>query len=339
MGVLDDLELARAKYERGDWAAAYAAWADVPLDELGAAELEGLGTAAHLLGRHQICVQALQRAYQLHLGAGDRAAACRSAFWLGMVFSENGDAAVAAGWAARAQRLLDDLGGDVVEGGYVALLAMHRHLVAGALPEARVSAQSVVSHGRRFGDRDLTAVGLAALGRLTLYAGRVPDGLALFDEAMASVTAGEVTSPIFAGNVYCVMIEGCQEVSDLGRAAAWTAALTRWCSEQPGLIAFTGQCAVHRGQIMRLHGAFPAAITEFDAAVRRYLASPTTAPAGVALAERGDVQRLLGELEAAEASYEQATDLGYEPQPGLALLWLARGRTPAALAAVRRLLA
>ena len=90
---------------------------------------------------------------------------------------------------------------------------------------------------------------------------------------MVGVAAGDV-SPVFAGNVYCVMIEGCQEISDFGRAARWTAALTRWCSAQPGLVAFTGQAAVHRGQIMRLHGAFAEAVEEFESAVRRYLASP-----------------------------------------------------------------
>ncbi len=100
------------------------------------------------------------------------------------------------------------------------------------------------------------------------------EGLALFDEALAAVAAGEV-SPVFAGHVYCVMIEGCQDVSDLGRAAAWTSALSRWAEAQPALVAFTGQCAVHRGQIFRLHGAFREAVDEYDAAIARYLAATT----------------------------------------------------------------
>jgi DNA-binding NarL/FixJ family response regulator len=53
----------------------------------------------------------------------------------------------------------------------------------------------------------------------------------------------------------------------------------------------------------------------------------------------GDVQRIRGKLDEAEAAYRQAAELGHEPQPGLALAWLARGRTTAAIAAVRRLLA
>ena len=134
------------------------------------------------------------------------------------------------------------------------------------------------------------------------------------------------------------MIEGCQEISDFGRAAEWTAALTRWCGAQPGLVAFTGQAAVHRGQIMRLHGAFADAVEEFENAVRRYLASRDPSPAGLASAEKGDVLRILGDFEGAQASYEAALDYGHEPQPGLALLWLAVGRSQAALGAARRLL-
>ena len=154
-------------------------------------------------------------------------------------------------------------------------------------------AASVTAHGRRFGDPDLVAIGLAAQGRISLYSGRVPAGLALFDEAMVGVASGEV-SPVIAGHVYCIMIEGCQEVSDVQRAAAWTTALSRWCERQPGLVAFTGQCAVHRGQIMRLHGAFRAAVAEYDGAVARYLSSASSAAAGLAFAERGDVLRVLG---------------------------------------------
>lgn len=60
--------------------------------------------------------------------------------------------------------------------------------------------------------------------------------------------------------------------------------------------------------------------------------------AGLALTECGDVLRIRGDLAAAETCYEQATAVSHEPQPSLALLWLARGRTPAAVAAIRRLL-
>ena len=166
---------------------------------------------------------------------------------------------------------------------------------------------------------------------MLLYNGRVPDGLALLDESMVGVAAGEV-SIIFAGNIYCTMIEGCQEIADFDRAARWTAALTTWCAGQQGLVPFTGQCAVHRGQIMRAQGAFSEALTEFDLAVRRYREADAMGAAGLAMAECGDVLRLRGDLAGAAAAYDAAVALGHEPQPGLALLWLAQGRTTAARA-------
>ena len=284
------------------------------------------------------CVDAWQQAFQLYVDAGDLPAAVLSAFQLSMCLSTSGDPMVGAGWAGRAHRLLEDIEGDIAERGYVEFLMMFRFIGESDWATATEYAARVVDYGHRFADRNLLALGLSAFGRTRLQGGEVTEGLALFDEAMAVVTSSKL-SPIVAGNAYCVMIEGCQEVSDLGRASAWTAALSRWCTEQPGLLAFTGQCAVHRAQIMRLHGAFRAAIEELDNALRRYLASPNTDAAGLAYAERGDAQRILGDLDAAEESYEQAAHHGFEPQPGLALLWLARGRTPPAVAAVRRLLA
>ena len=46
--------------------------------------------------------------------------------------------------------------------------------------------------------------------------------------------------------------------------------------------------------------------------------------------------RLLGRFEEAEQAYREASNLGWEPQPGLAQLRLAQGRHDAALAAIRR---
>ena len=89
---------------------------------------------------------------------------------------------------------------------------------------------------------------------------------------------------------------------------------------------------------MRTLGAFDEALTEFDLAGAAVSRRPAPGPAGLAMAERGDVLRIRGDLAGAHAAYDQAVTFGHEPQPGLALLWLAQGRTEAAAAAIRRLL-
>ena len=345
MGIVDDLERARRAYERRDWAAAYdrLSAAEKAPDEptataLGADDVMALATAAYLVGDVDACIRALQRGYRMQVDSGNTLGAVRFAFWLALVLNVRGEAAIGTGWAARAERLLADQPEDLVERGYLLIHEFFRHLEHGDFPAALRVGDEITEVARRFGDPDLLAQGLVCKGRLLMYSGRVPEGLALLDEAMVGVAAGEL-SPIFAGNVYCAMIEACQEVSDFARASAWTAALTRWCDSQPDLVPYTGQCAVHRGQILRLHGAFEQALTEFDLATRRYADSGAPAAAGLAMAERGDVLRIRGEYAEAEASYEVASGHGHEPQPGLALLWLARGRTQAAVAAVRRLLA
>ncbi len=338
MGVIEDLHRARQAYERREWVAAYRALSDLDETELEAEDFAALATTAYLLGQRNDCVQALQRAYQAGLAADDRPAAVRAAYLLTITLWQAGELAVGSGWHARAARLLGELEDDVAERGYLCDSEMMGHILNGEFAEAFPLAPRITEYGRRFGEPDLLALGLHAEGRLMLYSGRVADGLERMDEALAGVMAGEVT-PVTAGRVYCSTIEACQEVSDFGRADEWTRALTTWCAAQPGLVAFTGQCATHRGQLLRLHGAYADALEELDRSVERYLAIGGDPAIGQAHYELGETHRLRGEYGAAEAAYDNAAEHGHPSQPGRALLWLAQRRRDAATAAVRRLLA
>ncbi len=338
MGVIEELHRARDSYERREWVAAYRALSDLDDDALEAADFEALATTAYLLGRRNDVVQALQRAHQISLVAGDRRAAVRAAYGLAIVLWQAGEIAVGNGWFGRAARIIEEVDGDVAERGYVCDAQLMSHVFKGEFAEASSLAPRVADYGRRFGEPDLVALGVHAQGRLMLYAGNVAEGLERMDEAMAGVMAGEV-GPVTAGRVYCSTIEACQEVSDFGRAGEWTSALTRWCDAQPGLLAYTGQCATHRGQLLRLHGAFADAIQELGRAIERYAAVGGDPALGQAHYELGETHRLLGDLTAAERSYEAAAEHGHPGQPGRALLWLAQGRTEDAAAVVHRLLA
>lgn len=248
-----------------------------------------------------------------------------------------GEPAVGAGWLARARRLLEEEPDDARERGYLLMHDMFQHLAMGEFRSAAETSERIAAIGLRWEDADLLAFASSSLGRCLLLTGEVREGLARLDEAMVALTTGEV-SPIMAGHVYCTMIEGCQEIADYQRMTQWTEALVRWCEDQPGLLAFTGQCAVHRGQILRAHGSFRAALDELSLAAERYAANGMDPAIGLAMYERGEVLRIIGDLDAAEAAYDEAAGWGCEPQPGLALLSLARGRTTAAVATVRRLL-
>jgi DNA-binding CsgD family transcriptional regulator len=168
--------------------------------------------------------------------------------------------------------------------------------------------------------------------------GEVREGLGLLDEAMLSVSTGEL-SPIPSGIVYCGVILACRAAYELGRAAEWTAALTKWCAEQPDMVAFTGRCLVHRTEIMHLRGAWSEALAEARRAGERCIQGSNLRAAGEASYLEGDIHRLRGEFEAAEAAYREANQRGREPQPGLALLRLAQGSTARAMATIRRALA
>jgi ATP/maltotriose-dependent transcriptional regulator MalT len=334
--TIDELLQAREAYDRRDWADALDRLRGV--GSLGADDTLALATSAYLTGDVDEAVRALQRGYQDTIKSADSMGAVRFAFWLALILNVRGEFAVGGGWVARTQRLLENQPADLPERAYVLVHEFYQHLAHSNFAAAAETATRLVESARRFGNHDLVALGLMCQGRMTLYSGQVQAGLALLDEAMVGISAGEV-SPIIAGMVYCSMIEACQEVSDFSRAASWTSALTRWCDTQPGLVPYTGQCSLHRGQIMRLHGAYDAALAEFALAQRRYQLEGTAAPAALALTEQGDVLRIQGRLDEAEASYRQAAELGHEPQPGLALSWLARGRTAAAVSAMRRVLA
>ena len=238
-----------------------------------------------------------------------------------------------SGWLSRARRLLDEAGGDCVERGYLLLPDGLSAIDAGEPERASAAFALAGACGERFGDRDLVALARHGQGRALIRCGRAAEGVRLLDEAMVAVTTGEV-SPIVAGEVYCSVISGCQEIFDWRRAAEWTGALARWCSAQPDLVAYRGQCLLRRSEVLQLQGEWTAALDEARRACRR-LSEPETQP-GLAAAwyQVGELYRLRGESSEADAAYREAARLGRRPLPGLALLRLAQGDAAAAVSAL-----
>jgi DNA-binding CsgD family transcriptional regulator len=336
VNAADALQWGREAFAQRAWQDAYDSLVRADANEpLSPEDLERLATAAFMLAREDEFTSALERAHHAYLADGRNLRAVRAAFWIGTTLSLRGEHAQGGGWLGRAQRLLEREDDDVVERGYLLVPAIFRHEAAGDFEAAADLAAEAAEIAGRFGDADLLALALHAGGWMLIKAGRADEGLALFDEAMVSVVAGEL-SPVVTGIVYCAVILYCQQVYEVRRAGEWTAALSRWCEEQPELVSFTGRCLVHRAEIMQLRGAWRDALEEARRAGIRLLEAANRQAAGLAFYRQGELLRLQGGFGAAEAAYEEASGLGWEPQPGLALLRLSQGRVDAAAATIRR---
>jgi DNA-binding CsgD family transcriptional regulator len=239
--------------------------------------------------------------------------------------------------------LLERSARDCAERGYLLLPTVERHLESGDYDAAYNAAAEAAAIGEHCGDPDLVACARHQQGRTRLLQGQIESGLALLDETMVAVTAEEL-SPLVTGLMYCSVIGACQQIFAFDRTREWTAALTQWCEGQPDMVAFVGACQVHRAEIMQLRGAWPEAIEEARrACARSQGVNEQMRSQGVnrrataaALYQQAEVHRLRGEFEAAEEAYRGASQLGLEPQPGLALLRLAQGRSGEAAIAIRR---
>ena len=332
----EGIQRGRDAFDRQAWGRAYQHLSTAAQEEpLEMDDLERLAAAAYLAGMSGESSELWAQASQECARIGEVARAARCAFWLAFALLNGGELARGGGWIDRAQRLLDQRRLDCVEQGYLRYGAALRAVFSGQLATALAGFHEAAGMGERFQDVELTTLARISEGRCLIYSGDVAGGVALLDEAMIAVEANEV-SAIATGDAYCTVIEGCRELFDVARAREWTAALSRWCAAQPELVLYRGQCLVHRAEILRLRGAWDEALEEVDRALDR-VAKPTSPRIlGAAAYTRAEIHRLRGSFAAADDAYREAADHGHEPQPGLALLRLAQGRTDAAAATIRR---
>jgi DNA-binding NarL/FixJ family response regulator len=309
-------------------------------DPIGAQEpreLERLGETAFLLGRATEFADAMAGAYHEYLTRGETERAARCAFWLGFGLFFQGSTAQANGWLSRARRVLDESRLDcAVEGFLLVPTALHQ-MASGDHATAHASFCEAARIGDRFREPDLMTLGRLGQGQTLIALGRTTDGVALLDEVMVGVTAGEVSPPT-VGLVYCAVIEACQDIFDLGRAREWTAAMSRWCDSRPELVPFRGQCLVRRAEVFRLHGAWQESLVEAERAQDRLSDPPNQNAIGLAFYQQAELHRLRGDFARAEEGYRQASRWDRRSRPGLAQLRLAQNHLEAARTAISRLL-
>jgi class 3 adenylate cyclase len=334
--AVDPIESAREAAAHQRWRQAYEEYANADPEHLSAEDLERFGEAAWWTGKPGEAIHLRERAYAAYASSGDKLDAARVALMLSWDESGRGAFSVAHGWFANAQRLLEE-NPESAEYGRLALTrAVNTMFAEGDLPAAIADFELAFELGKRFGDRDTQMLALVGKGRALVKSGEIDQGLELLDEATAAAVSGEL-QPYSSTLVYCMTISSCHDLGDFRRAAEWTEVANRWC-DRLDVTGFPGACRVHRAEIMRLRGDLEGAEQVALAACEElYDFERFITAAGYY--EIGEIRRRRGDFAAAEEAYAKANELGSDPQPGLALLRLAEGKTGASTAAITRTLA
>jgi DNA-binding NarL/FixJ family response regulator len=337
-GVVQAIEDARVAGEERRWGDAWRSWSTLAPEGLDVEDLDGAATAGYLTGHDEEAFALWVRAHRICLADGATHRAALFGGRLAQGYGFKGDLGRCRGWVDRTARLLEDAGIDCVEQGYLQHgLGILRLLEVGDVAGAHAHFVNAGKIGARFAHRELVTIARIGEGRTLIYLGDIAEGLALLDEAMVGIEAGEL-STLATGDAYCSVIDACSELFDLNRCRAWTESFQRWCELQQELVLYRGHCFLHRAEVLELLGAWPEALAQARHACDRLAAPVHPAALAAACAIEGDLLRLAGELDGAEAAYQRASEHGRDPQPGLALLRLAQGRVDAADAMIRRAL-
>ncbi len=327
------LDAARAAVSKHQWRQAFDLLSAADASgELHPDDLMSLGEAAWWLGRLEESIAAKERAYAGYSRAGENQRAARCALALSQDYFGKRAHSIGAGWFNRAERLLENEPESAAHG-YLCFMNATGAEAARDLDAALDFADRTLDIGTRFGDRDLQAYGLLVRGRILVLRGDVKQGLALLDEATVAAVSGDI-GPVATGIIYCMAISTTASLADYSRAGEWTEASKRWCDRQ-SISGFPGVCRVHRAEIMRLRGSWVEAEQEARRALTE-LEKFNLEFAAEGFYELGEVRLRIGDLQDAEDAFRQAHELGRPPYPGLALLYLARGKPEAAATAMKR---
>ena len=179
----------------------------------------------------QVIVQ-LSTALRGFTAAGQPRRAAMTCVRLGSAYTYVlGNMTAGRAWYTRARRLLADEE-PCVEQGWVAIAAMGCDVDDPA--ELLAAAELALERARRFGDVNLETKALADAGLARVQLGRVTEGMALLDEAMA-LACGPADDLGNAARSVCSFFTACYHAADFDRADAWADTLRR-----NGLIGATG---------------------------------------------------------------------------------------------------
>jgi ATP/maltotriose-dependent transcriptional regulator MalT len=330
----DLVRQAHVDYEERRFGAAYEGFTRASdIGELTADDIVAWGDAAWWLGKGNTALELAELGHDRLLADGQTIRAAKEAIGLGFLLILRGDLSAGSGWMQRGRSLLEENAGDPAYG-YVLALDGERARHRGDFAVAIEMSQKAMEFARTGQDPSLEAMALMTEGRALIDSGNAVEGLAKLDQAMLPVVAGKV-QPETVGNLFCQMIEVCWELVDLKRAREWTRTTERWCEEFDNAAMFSGICRMHRVQLSQVAGDWDAAAADAETVSKELIGMNASVVAeGHYL--KGDMLRLRGAVDEAEAAYLVAHANGRNPEPGLSLLRAGRGELDAAIASLRR---
>jgi tetratricopeptide (TPR) repeat protein len=330
------VEQARQAAGRGAWQEAFdlLTRADAQL-LLNGPDLPFFAAVAYAAGDLDRTIGIWERAHTESLRAGDNVSAAGAAVRVAMhLLFDTALMAPVRGWIKRAERLLEGHGENAVHA-WLAMVKSYERLLSGDFEHALQSARHAIDLGSRH-DPAAAAVARVAEARSLILDGHVSEGLMLLHEAGVATASGELDS-LLTGVVYCELVCALQGVAQYDQAEEWTVAMEKWRHGQP-VGSIHGRCRIHRAEILRLRGSWSEAEQQALAAceeLRPYLRREFGWP----LMELGRIRLRKGDICGAEEAFRTAHEIGWDPQPGLALVHLAKGDIALAAESIRDALA
>ena len=330
------IERARDAAATGNWQDAYERLLQVDATTpLTGPDLALLAGVAYVAGHPGVTIEAWERVHRASVQAGDHLAAAGAAVRVAMhLLFDTALLAPVRGWLTRAERLLEGHQDDTPVHAWLAVARNYERLLSGDFASARLWARRAIDAGA---DREpaAAAIGRIAEARSLILQGDVSRGLTMLNEAAVAAVTGEL-DPLWTGLVYCEVVCAFHALGQYDLAEEWTKEMERWRHGKP-VGSIHGRCRVHRAEILRLRGCCADAETEILRAceeLRPYLRREFGWP----LTELGRIRFRKGDIQGAEDAFLAAHEAGWDPQPGLALVQLARGDVARAAASIREAL-
>jgi DNA-binding CsgD family transcriptional regulator/tetratricopeptide (TPR) repeat protein len=322
---------AREALGAGRWQEAREGFAAVlEIEESGEA-LFGLALTQWWLGDPVSSISLQERAFGMFRRDGDYENAFFAAMYLCLGYDMTfGNSSASRGWLAKAARVVEDSGLDVLQGWVLLCEAVTLH--DADLLAAERKARAALDSARETNDVDLDVCARSELGAALVELGRIREGTALLDEAMAGALGGEVPldTVVLAS---CRTITSCSRAVDLKRATQWIRAATRF-NEKYGSPHLHTTCRIHYARVLLFSGQWTLAEAELIAAlsVGRLVEPELCAEALALLGHLRVIQGRVSEAEQLIAGYEQHAVV----VPVLAAIRAVQGRQEVAEWLVRR---